>query len=157
MVNERVIVKGLLCLRHGRSWLLISSYVNLKRISDMNDYKGYSSPDLRVQKAITFIQSNLARDISVTEIAEAVQLSPSRLRYLFKAEMGISLVRYRRRLRLECARKLLETELWSVKQVMTAVGFNDLSHFSNDFKQAYSHSPGQYRIVQGRCKNGDGE
>jgi transcriptional regulator GlxA family with amidase domain len=43
------------------------------------------------------------------------------------------------------AKQLLETTFMSVKEVMFAVGINDLSHFVRDFSKRYGKTPAKYR------------
>jgi transcriptional regulator GlxA family with amidase domain len=101
--------------------------------------------DRRVQIVITLLKADLHREIVLAEIARFVNLSPSRLHHLFKAETGMSLTQFLKSLRLERARELLETTFLSVKQVMTTSGLKNKSHFVKDFKKAYGTTPTQYR------------
>ena len=101
--------------------------------------------DRRVQITISFMKANLQREVLLSEMARLVNLSPSRLQHLFKAETGTSLTQYLKSLRLERARELLETTFLSVKQVMTTAGLKNKSHFVKDFKKAYGMTPTEYR------------
>jgi AraC family transcriptional regulator of arabinose operon len=103
--------------------------------------------DQRVQIALGLMREDLRRELSADKLAEAVNLSPSRFRHIFKAETRTSPARYLHLLRLEHARELLETSLLSVKQVMSSVGIADRSHFDREFKRAYGLTPVQYRAV----------
>ncbi len=101
--------------------------------------------DQRVQKAIRLMQEDLRRKFIPGEIATAVNLSRAHLRYLFKAETGMSPAQYLRSLRMQEAGRLLETTFLSVKEVMHRIGVRDESHFTRDFKKVYGLSPAQYR------------
>jgi transcriptional regulator GlxA family with amidase domain len=100
--------------------------------------------DQRVHAAIIFMKTNLHRNLTPIEIAQSVRLSPSRLRELFRNQTGISLKLYRRELRLERAKHLLETTFLSVKEVAASVGIHGLSHFVRDFERAYQMTPARY-------------
>jgi transcriptional regulator GlxA family with amidase domain len=100
--------------------------------------------DQRVQAAIAFMNTNLHRKITPIEIAESVRLSPSRLRELFKDQTGTSLARYRRELRLERAKHLLEATFLSIKEIAASVGLTSVGHFVSDFKKAYGMTPSEY-------------
>jgi AraC-like DNA-binding protein len=80
------------------------------------------------------------------ELVRAVNLSPSHLRRLFKAEVGMSTSRYMKLLRMEQAKYLFETSFLSVKEVMRTVGINNRSHFVKDFKKLYGGTPTQLRL-----------
>lgn len=101
--------------------------------------------DKRVQFAVALMREDFRRGTSTHKLADAVGLSPSRFQHLFKSETGTTPARHLRQLRLEQARRLLETSLLSVKQVMTSVGIWDKSHFTREFKRAYGVTPTEYR------------
>jgi two-component system, response regulator YesN len=101
--------------------------------------------DRRVQKVLRLITENLSRRLAPGEIARAVNLSPAHLRYLFKAETGMSVMQYQKSLRMEEARRLLESTFLSGKEIMNRIGLKDESHFVRDFKQSYGLTPAQYR------------
>ena len=100
--------------------------------------------DQRVETVIAFMKANLDRKITPIEIAQSVRLSPSRLREVFKDETGTSLARYRRELRMERAKHLLETTFLSVKEVAAGVGLTSVGQFAIDFKKAYRMTPSEY-------------
>ena len=101
--------------------------------------------DYRVRRAIALAGECLQRGWSPARLAEAVNLSPSRLSQLFKRETGMPPARYLRLLRMERARELLETTHLSVKQVMARVGVTDESHFVRDFKKTCGLTPARHR------------
>lgn len=93
------------------------------------------------------MKDNLRRELPCGELAKFVNLSASRLHYLFKAETGMGLAQYLRWLRIKEAADLLGTTLLSVKQIKESVGFNDRSHFEREFKKAYGLTPARYRAA----------
>ncbi|HEX8140785.1 MAG TPA: helix-turn-helix domain-containing protein [Pyrinomonadaceae bacterium] len=101
--------------------------------------------DHRVQKILRLMKEDLSRRLTPAEIARTVNLSPAHLRYLFKAETGMSIMQYQKTLRLEEARRLLESTFLSGKEIMLRIGLTDESHFVRDFKQTYGVTPAQYR------------
>ena len=72
--------------------------------------------DLRVEKVITRLKEEFRQDSSLSEMAQVVNLSPSRLRYLFKKETGVAPGHYLRAFRLEQAKELLETTFLASKR-----------------------------------------
>ncbi|MDQ3634252.1 MAG: AraC family transcriptional regulator [Acidobacteriota bacterium] len=88
---------------------------------------------------------NLQHHWTVEEMAEAVELSPSHLQKLFKANIGIPPICYLRELRLEKASDLLENTFLRLKQIGVEIGMINDSHFTRDFKKKFGVTPTQYR------------
>jgi transcriptional regulator GlxA family with amidase domain len=105
--------------------------------------------DPRIAAATAYIEQHLHEPFDVTRLAATVNLSPSRFSRLFRAEWGISPLRYVRNKRMERARILLERTFLSVKEVMTQVGCNDPSHFARDFRAYHGMPPREWRIAVG--------
>lgn len=103
--------------------------------------------DQRVQRVKDLIESNLDRELTVSEMARFVDLSVSHLQHLFKNETGQSPAHYVQTLRLKRARELLESSSLSIKQIMIRIGTKDRSNFERRFKRAYKLTPVQYRKV----------
>ena len=102
--------------------------------------------DRRVQKALQLLQQNgLGVQVRLIDIAATVHISSSHLRHIFKREIGTSPTRYVKLVRLRRAKELLETSLLSVKEVMSAVGLNDLSHFVREYKVLFGQTPSETR------------
>jgi transcriptional regulator GlxA family with amidase domain len=91
------------------------------------------------------IEADIRANLTLAEMAQAVNLSPSHLYHLFKSETGEAPARYVKTLRMSKAKELLETTFLSVKEIVMLVGANDESHFVRDFKRRYSLTPTQYR------------
>ena len=109
--------------------------------------------DLRVEKIVARIKEEYRQDPSLSEMAQVVNLSPSRLRYLFKKEMGVAPGHYLKRFRLGLAKELLETSFLSVKEIISRIGVSDPSHFVREFKKAYGLTPAQYRLSLATTNN----
>jgi AraC family transcriptional regulator of arabinose operon len=101
--------------------------------------------EYRVQKLISLIRDDPSKQLTLDKMARAVNMSGSRLRHLFKDEVGTTPTQYLKDLRMRMARELLENTSLHLKQVMMNVGVNDESHFIRDFKKAFGMTPKQCR------------
>ena len=101
--------------------------------------------DPRVTVVIKLMHDLLTEQPSMGALSKRVNLSPIRMRQLFKKETGQTASQYVRRLRLREAEKLLRTTFLTIKEVTFLCGMNDVSHFARDFKKEYSKTPSQYR------------
>lgn len=106
--------------------------------------------DGRVQIVLAYISRNLQRDLSLDRIARTVNISSSRLRHLFKHEVGTCFATYVKKQRMRVAKELLETTFLSVKEIMSRVGVHDESHFVRDFRHLYGLPPMKYRSTHRR-------
>jgi AraC-like DNA-binding protein len=103
--------------------------------------------DNRVQILIALIKAYPRQEPSLDEVAQSMNMSPSRLRHIFKAETGKSPKQFIKLLRLQIAKELLETSFLNIKQITMEIGWNDESHFVRDFKKIYGCSPSKYRTA----------
>lgn len=101
--------------------------------------------DHRIDKVVSFIESDSARRIRLSELSRMVNLSPWRLSHLFKQETGTSVVRFVHAMRITEAKRLLENTCLSIKEIRTMVGFADESNFIRAFEKAHHTSPSEYR------------
>jgi AraC family transcriptional regulator len=102
-----------------------------------------SSPRV-VRRAQLFITDHLARDLTLADIAAAVDLSPFHFSRVFKQHTGLSPYQFLLQQRIERAKQLLVRGEHSVSEVALAVGFYDQSHFSLHFKRLSGMTPGQF-------------
>ncbi len=101
--------------------------------------------DPRVEAACRFVGGNLAKDLTVDEIAAAVALSASRLSELFREQVGMSVLRWREDQRMLLAKHLLESSNTSVAVISAMVGYEDQLYFSRVFRRCVGVSPTDFR------------
>lgn len=101
--------------------------------------------DFRIRRVVEILSGDLRVEVSFKDVAKSMNLSASRLRHLFKAEVGISPKQFVRKLKLQNARSLLEQTNYSVKEIGAQVGLHDESHFVRDFESAFGQTPSRYR------------
>jgi AraC family transcriptional regulator of arabinose operon len=101
--------------------------------------------DRRIKIIIALIERGTSTSPDMLVIARQVNLSPSRLRHLFKKETGKTPAQYLKSLRLQQAALLLSTTFLSVKEISNRVGIPNTSHFVREFKKVYGVAPTTYR------------
>ncbi|WP_420473509.1 helix-turn-helix transcriptional regulator [Noviherbaspirillum sp. ST9] len=92
--------------------------------------------DKRIARAIEVVRERLGEAITMTEIADAVHLSPERFRHLFLEETGVRFRPYVLWLRLEVAVASYAAGN-NLTEASYAGGFADSAHFSRTFKRMF--------------------
>jgi len=100
---------------------------------------------VNIWKARNFIHENLDLELSLTQVAKAVHVSPNHLSEKFKQVTGENFVTYVARKRYEKACALLHDLELRVSEIAFAVGFQSLSQFNRVFKKFSGQSPTAYR------------
>lgn len=100
----------------------------------------YSS---HVKQAIRFIRENYHKDISLSIIAEELNVSGTHLSHLFKKETGISLIDYLTDFRIERAKLLLQNSDLELKEIAEKTGFRGYNYFLRVYKERTGHTPSQ--------------
>ncbi|MBY0562498.1 AraC family transcriptional regulator [Hyphomicrobium sp.] len=95
---------------------------------------------------VNYIQENLTSNISVTELAGLLQMSPSHFTRVFKAVFGVTPYRFVMRERIEGAKGMLATTKLSASQISSVYGFSSQSHFAKVFREVTGVTPKQYKV-----------
>lgn len=99
----------------------------------------------RIKIVLATMKSKLHRQLNLKEMAVAMNISSSRLCHIFKNELGMSPVQLLKLIKLQEAKRLLETTFLNIKEIMLKVGIKDESHFIRNFKGVYGLPPIRYR------------
>jgi AraC-like DNA-binding protein len=97
-----------------------------------------------VNRALHYLREHFAEPVYAHDVADAVGLSESRLKVLFREALGIPWSRYIQGYRIQQAAALLGSGSASVTDVALAVGFESPSHFNATFRAFMGVSPGAY-------------
>ncbi|SFO97338.1 transcriptional regulator, AraC family [Chitinophaga sp. YR627] len=108
----------------------------------------------RINETIIYMQQHLTAVLTVEELAQLVELSPSHFSTLFKKTTGMSPLNYFIHLKLQQACLLLYTTDMKIKQVGVAIGYDDPYHFSRLFKKSMHVSPENYRGMRRKDHGG---
>jgi transcriptional regulator GlxA family with amidase domain len=95
----------------------------------------------RIQRALDYASSNLKRELSVEELAEAAALSPRQFSRAFKDETGQSPAKAVEHLRVEAARVLMEQGRHSMDAIADETGFADRERMRRAFLRTLGQPP----------------
>ncbi|MEM9885116.1 MAG: AraC family transcriptional regulator [Bacteroidota bacterium] len=98
---------------------------------------------------VDYIQNNLDKSITVTELSRKAYMSESNFHRVFKNELGLSPIEFINEERLKKASALLRYSRKKVKEICIECGYNSLSYFTRLFKRKYRVSPAKYQKNMG--------
>lgn len=93
------------------------------------------------RQIVDFIETNLEKNISLTQLAEIVRLSPHHFAHLFKKSTNISPHQYLILRRIERAKQLIIMSNLSLAAIAQTVGFASQGHFTYHFKRLVGVTP----------------
>ena len=99
----------------------------------------------KIKKSVDYLLKHYNDcDLSIKVIAEQSFVSEVYFRKLFKAKYGISPQKYIIRLRIQCAKELISTGYYPLKEIALMSGYTDYKYFSTEFKKQVGISPSDY-------------
>ncbi|MFQ4138513.1 AraC family transcriptional regulator [Nodosilinea sp. PGN35] len=99
----------------------------------------------RLQQVVDYIQTHLDQELSLAELAEVINVSPTYFAGLFKQKMGISPHQYVIKQRVERAKVMLKKTDYGISDIALQVGFSSHSHLTQQFKRITGMTPKQIR------------
>lgn len=97
----------------------------------------------KVETIISYMSSHYASKITLQELADKSNISPTYLESIFKKLTGKSPINYLINLRIQKAKELLQ-DGHTVSAVAPKVGFNDVFYFSKCFKKCEGITPSHF-------------
>ena len=101
--------------------------------------------DDKVREAQQFIENHYQEKIRVSSLAEHLAMSRRTLERRFKKATHNTVTEYKQRVKVEAAKRELETSRKNVSQVMYDVGYSDTKSFRNLFSRITGLTPVEYR------------
>lgn len=101
--------------------------------------------DEPVKKTQEYIETNYNQKITVDQLAAVAALSRRNLERRFKKATSNTIIEYVQRVKIEAAKKNLESAQKNINEVMYEVGYSDNKAFRTTFKKFTGLSPMQYK------------
>ncbi|MBO5007310.1 MAG: helix-turn-helix transcriptional regulator [Clostridia bacterium] len=97
-----------------------------------------------IYPAIEYIENNYQHTIDIGCLSALTHMNISMFRNKFKAYTGLSPLKYINHLRIEKAKDMLKSGLYTQTEIANACGFNNVSYFNTLFSKMTGVSPGKY-------------
>jgi transcriptional regulator GlxA family with amidase domain len=101
--------------------------------------------DEPIKKAQLFMENNVNNKVSVDQLSEMFAISRRNFERRFKKATSNTPVEYLQRVKIEAAKKSLESSRENINEVMYSVGYSDSKAFRTMFKKITGLSPVNYR------------
>ena len=131
-------------------YLLGKAVADLTRHSDTVKselhYTGrYQRDELRIKKALLFIETNYGNAITIEDIADSAEVSVSSCLRLFSSILGNTPIRYLVRFRLQKAAEEFQRKSGrTIAETAYLCGFTDASYFNRCFRKEYGMTPSEF-------------
>ena len=129
-----------------RGTMLVQLLVLINRIalSDNSREKNTSESGGKIAPALSYINENLTRELSIDDMAAMCYMSRYYFMRLFKTQTGCTVHNYIRQTRLVLAARLIR-EGMSASAAAAECGFSDYSAFHRAFTKTFRVSPGKIK------------
>ena len=101
--------------------------------------------DETVRRAVEFLRRSLSKKLSIATICQAIGSNPSTLNFKFRREFSCSIGEFLTEERMKQARRLLASTSFSVGEIATRCGYENIYYFSAIFHKNVGLSPTEFR------------
>lgn len=101
-----------------------------------------------VRAILGYIEAGMPGPITLSDLSAAFFMSEGHLSRVFRKEMGMSIIAYVKRMRIQMAARMLSDSSEPVGAIAARVGVGDANYFCRMFKSVMGVSPSEYRIAQ---------
>jgi len=127
--------------------LLVYLYRNFSSDESKSTRYHISASKHIAQEAMEFIHMHYTEDITTSTLAKELAVSVNYLCRCFNACTGFTVIDHLNYVRCTAAKTMLSTTDYSVSEVCTAVGYNNLSYFGRQYKKFFGISPSKTERV----------
>lgn len=106
------------------------------------------NPNISLMK--DYIDSHYKENLTVDAIANSACLSPGYAGRIFKEQLGMPIMDYVLKVRIEKSKKLLQNPHYQIQAIAESVGYEDAGYFTKVFRKAEGITPTQFRKVHKR-------
>ena len=125
---------------------LLNEQSRLENEKSQNTVSNQVPPEIKL--ICEYLQNNYKEKLTLEDITQYVGFSKYYGGRLFKQYMGMTIIEYLIKIRLDRAKELLTQGEYSIKQISYMVGYQDPNYFTWSFKKATGISPVKYRYFQ---------
>ncbi len=118
---------------------LLLEILTCKQVS--SQYSG----SIHIKRAVSLLENNHTKKITVVSVAKDLGLSVSYLQHLFKSETGMSIKQKLNDIRITHAQQLITDTNYSIAKIAADVGYNSVQELNVNFKKKIGCSPSDFK------------
>ena len=99
----------------------------------------------KLSNVLAYIDQHIEREITIKDLAEVACLHPNYFIRFFKQQIGVPPIQYIVHKKIDIAKERLTNSSATIYEIAQHVGFQDMFHFSKQFKKIAGLTPTQYR------------
>lgn len=96
-----------------------------------------------IMRAINLMKQHYSENLSISNIAERVNMSVSSFYRHFKSVTGVSPLQFQKQIRLHEAKLLVAAQKFGVAEIAYEVGYESPSQFIRDYRRCFGQTPGR--------------
>jgi len=144
-VNPPVLIKALEDIRRRLDQALQTEMISSIKLESTKKPANLPPNEQRFNNILDFIKVNFREKISLRQLSEKFFFNDHYICDLFKRFTGTTFANYLTSIRIEEAKKLLETTYLPLRVIAEELCFSDGAYFSRTFKRSCGMTPSEYR------------
>ena len=98
-----------------------------------------------ILRVINYVRNHYNEEITLTDMADMIEITPEYLSRLFNQEMKINFNSFVKNFRISMAKRLLMNTNYQIAEVAEKTGFHDSKYFNKVFKSVCGLTPSEYK------------
>lgn len=127
--------------RESLSYQLWKMIAYLKKLDDKNE----TTENALILRVINYVRNHYNEEITLTDMADMIEITPEYLSRLFNQEMKINFNSFVKNFRISMAKRLLMNTNYQISEVAEKTGFHDSKYFNKVFKSVCGLTPSEYK------------
>lgn len=144
---EARVAEGPICAMEADAWRTLFAAAAVRAVSVMPSARQAEmlSPAL-LGRVLELMRARVCDNPGLAEIAAAVGMAPLRFARAFRATTGESPHSRLRAMKVEAARRMIETTDQPLAEIAYASGFSSQAHMTSAFRAVHGATPGRWRL-----------